>query len=1548
MKASKKMMFRRKLVCAAVISCFTAMPAFANPTGATVVNGQVGFATQGNTLTITNSPNAIINWQQFSIGAGETTRFVQQNASSAVLNRVVGQDPSQLLGSLLSNGRVYLINPNGILFGQGAVIDVGGLVASTLKLSNGDFLAGRLNFTDGLGAGSINNQGSITTPTGGNVYLIAPDISNSGVITSPQGEILLAAGHSVNLMDSANPDVQVMVGASDTQAVNIGSLIARSGKIGIYGALIDQQGMVNADTAVVSAGGKITLKASKDITLEPGSATTASGESGGVKEGGEIRIVADGMLNVRQGSEIHVDGGVDGGNGGFLELSGKQAISLRGIYTGAARAAGYHGGTLLLDPTDIILCNNYTECGSSDITISTLGISGIGVSGVVADSDPPSTLYLHTNMADGGWTNVQLAATHDISVKSALTNTDVPAGGSLTLAAGNDINVSANIGTSTADRFNHDLTMVAGNNVNINASIYMGNHDLVVRAGATEGQLGFLPYSCSTSCSHSVFIKPLTPNPVTVDVLGGVALYAPNDGAVEIRGGNAGNNQDASVKVHGGTVSVNAGSVSILGGTANASATEGGSATAAASAELSADTTLDITTTGGGLTVQAGQVKAFAASGASANATANAKLHGNAVTITTNGVEVKGGDLSCVECSVGASASGNGSKANALANAELSASGGLTINAGGDVIVAGGSGGSNILAYATNGGAARTELKALLKGATVEITASAIDTTASVKVLGGGNSSAWTGGAQAGNHGVATLDASAELSADTTLSITADGELKVQGGDIFAKTNWDVNGSAVAAANATLKSGGDMTLDLTTGVTVQGGISLADAHLGGSHGKATTNANALVSAGGKLNLTVRTGGLFVEGGSSVGAYADGKPNQTAIASANATIEALGAAGMKLDVASGITVHGYNNAFAFASCNSVEMCSPGKPNVATTNANASISTPNGLLDITIHGGGLTVQGGSSVQASAGSHGKNEASANATASVTAKSMQLDVVGGVTVSGGDNTYASAFSGTAAAVNTAKADASAQIKSTDAMTLTVDSLNVQGGNAAGAYIKTSGSNNAEVTTNALIDAGSLKIDTAGSIQVSGGTAYALVGSCSGNRVNAQANATIQATGNMEVTNGLSGGVSSVTIRAGRAIAYASSGSITNTHTSSDAKASANATMSAGSLILRADGLTIGGGNAHAQAGGDYHYPYSGSFSFHGMAINRIVNAEAKASMDVGTVSELAVGSGGLLIEGSGCHGCTAIVNGAGGINSATTDRSAFLHVAGNISSFTVGGSGIMIYGGSDAKASAGGAGKNTATENANAGIRVGGSILSGTIASLWMGSGGGSGGNAIANTSGDGVNTATATANTLITVGGGMTLDISGDMHLYGGNATVSGSGATAQAVALIEGGTSQPGTMHIDVGGNVFITGGTGGNSNGPGALAFAGIVNSGPINMTIYNESGLTLEGGDGGATYGSWTVPNTGLSQDPTGAITITNGYSYVIDPNITPNSAWDSAFIMTRSSVLPDAVQYALDRGADWVNGAAPPSGFIDPFRFGINEDNTNDKPVCN
>jgi filamentous hemagglutinin family protein len=230
----------------------------------------------GGILNITNSHNAIINWGSFSIGVNELTRFIQPSALSAVLNRVVGSDPSAILGSLQSNGRVFLINPNGIMFGSGAQINVAGLVASTLNISNDDFLNNRMRFTDGALAGGVVNQGNIT---GGSVYLIGNAVANKGLITSPNGEVVLAAGNSVELVNPGTPNLRVEVVAPANEARNLGTISAEAGRVGIYAGLIKQGGTISADSAVAE-GGRIMLKSTRRTDLETSSVISARGRDG--------------------------------------------------------------------------------------------------------------------------------------------------------------------------------------------------------------------------------------------------------------------------------------------------------------------------------------------------------------------------------------------------------------------------------------------------------------------------------------------------------------------------------------------------------------------------------------------------------------------------------------------------------------------------------------------------------------------------------------------------------------------------------------------------------------------------------------------------------------------------------------------------------------------------------------------------------------------------------------------------------------------------------------------------------------------------------------------------------------------------------------------------------------------------------------------------------------------------------------------------------------------------------------------------------------------
>src|SRR5882757_5015362 len=338
--------FRPKLLALSVAACFgvSSAQSLANPTGGTVSSGSASFATSGSTLTITNSANAIINWQSFSIGVNEITRFVQSSASSAVLNRVVGSNgviPQSVIdGVLSSNGRVFLINQSGILFGANARIDVAGLVASSLNLSDQDFLNGRMRFTETPGAGSVSNAGIIDTTSGGaggRVFLIGPDVQSSGIIRSPKGEIVLGAGRGVEFVSDNSPFVTVRIVADPEQALNVGKLISDSGRIGMFGALVRQGGMVEANSAVAGASGEIRLVATKDLTLDAGSLTTANGLSGGT-----VTLQAEGGTNLISGT---VEAKGSSGQGGTIQALG---VRVGVIGHGVIDASGDAGGGTVL------------------------------------------------------------------------------------------------------------------------------------------------------------------------------------------------------------------------------------------------------------------------------------------------------------------------------------------------------------------------------------------------------------------------------------------------------------------------------------------------------------------------------------------------------------------------------------------------------------------------------------------------------------------------------------------------------------------------------------------------------------------------------------------------------------------------------------------------------------------------------------------------------------------------------------------------------------------------------------------------------------------------------------------------------------------------------------------------------------------------------------------------------------------------------------------------------------------------------------------------
>ena len=345
----------------------------ANPAGPIVVGGQATVSGLGTShVSITQaSQQAIINWQQFNIAPNEVTQFIQPNVQAIALNRIFDQNPSQIFGSLQANGSVILINPNGILFGPNAQVNVGGLIASSLNLSNANFLAGHYLFQGTGIEGPVKNMGVINASHDG-VYLLAPNVENSGVIKSHQGNIVLAAGATAYL--SNRPDGRGFLAELSNplgQAVNLKDLIADGGNITLAGRVVNQAGLIQANS-VREKHGKIELYASETLTLKAGSRTIAKGGGDGLSNGGTILAIADkftGTAKFEKGATVDVSGGRAGGHAGFVELSGSR-VGLGGRFIGTANS-GFRGGRLLIDPTMELDLTGFSTTGFADILFET-------------------------------------------------------------------------------------------------------------------------------------------------------------------------------------------------------------------------------------------------------------------------------------------------------------------------------------------------------------------------------------------------------------------------------------------------------------------------------------------------------------------------------------------------------------------------------------------------------------------------------------------------------------------------------------------------------------------------------------------------------------------------------------------------------------------------------------------------------------------------------------------------------------------------------------------------------------------------------------------------------------------------------------------------------------------------------------------------------------------------------------------------------------------------------------------------------------------------
>jgi len=344
-----------------VVACLTfnpaGMPCFANPSGGVVVGGDGNGTINGSGTPITtinqHGNRVVINWQNFSIGSGEVTRFVQPSATSWALNRVISGNPSFLNGALQANGHVLVLNPNGILIGAQGKIDTKGFVASTLDIKDSTFMRGGALTLSGNSTASVRNEGTIQA-LGGDVFLIGNTVENSGTISAPQGTVGLGAGSTVRLVQAGNERMSVLAGNANGAAANgvnnLGTIEGASAELkaaggNIYALAINNQGVVRANS-VVNEGGHIYLRASGGNIENSGmlSAHKADGSGGTViMDGGHYTDLPSTVVN---SGTIDARGDAAGTKGGKVVMTGDHVGLLDHAVVDVSGDSG--GGTALI------------------------------------------------------------------------------------------------------------------------------------------------------------------------------------------------------------------------------------------------------------------------------------------------------------------------------------------------------------------------------------------------------------------------------------------------------------------------------------------------------------------------------------------------------------------------------------------------------------------------------------------------------------------------------------------------------------------------------------------------------------------------------------------------------------------------------------------------------------------------------------------------------------------------------------------------------------------------------------------------------------------------------------------------------------------------------------------------------------------------------------------------------------------------------------------------------------------------------------------------
>ncbi|EAU9427322.1 filamentous hemagglutinin N-terminal domain-containing protein, partial [Salmonella enterica] len=543
------------------------------PTGGQIVGGQGSISTSGNQMTIhQQTQNMATNWHSFDIGKNNTVQFIQPDSSAVALNRVTGVSGSQIMGTLKANGQVFILNPNGVLFGKDARVNVAGLVASTKNINTADFMKGQYTLSGSGNPGAqVINQGSLTTTKGGYIVLAGERVSNSGTITTPSGKTVLAAGKTVTLQLDNGGLTSVRVNGSVVNALvenrglisatngqvyltaqgrdmlmntvvnNSGTIEAkglesRGGEIVLNGGdsgVVSQSGRVLADS-LTGKGGKITLEG-QNIHLAGNSLTSATGKTGG----GEVYVGGGWQgkdSHIHNASKVVMDrsatvdvSATQNGNGGTAVLWSDDYTSFQGGILARGGAQSGNGGRVETSSHRNLQAFGAVDASAraghggewlldpTDVTI----VSG-DANTAVTESGKGTEATLDTDtehVFSPSATGAQVSAGKISEQLNAGTNVTVQTSGADTDGQSGNITVNANISKSAgADA---SLTLAAGGNITLDGhsiTATAGKLDVsLLAAGYDSGRIQMLNGSQVNTSGGNITLDQLNHTTVTED-----------------------------------------------------------------------------------------------------------------------------------------------------------------------------------------------------------------------------------------------------------------------------------------------------------------------------------------------------------------------------------------------------------------------------------------------------------------------------------------------------------------------------------------------------------------------------------------------------------------------------------------------------------------------------------------------------------------------------------------------------------------------------------------------------------------------------------------------------------------------------------------------------------------------------------------------------------------------------------------------------------------------------------------------------------------------